>query len=37
MADPTTGQRKLLYGLFALAILIATLCFVVVAVLSGVI
>ena len=37
MADPTSGQRKLLYGLFALALLIATLCFLVVAVISGVI
>ena len=35
MAEPTAGQRKLLYGLFALALLIAVLGFVAVAVLSG--
>lgn len=35
MAQPTSGQRRLLYGLFAIAILVAILGFVVIWFLSG--
>lgn len=35
MAQPTAGQRRLLYGLFAVAILVAILGIVVVWFLSG--